>query len=250
MSQEAVNGQRHYLEVLQLLHERLRPDLYMEVGVRNANSLKLARGHAVGIDPVKQFTDVLPETTLFYEMTSDDFFEAAKRSSIEEKVELAFIDGMHLFEYALRDFINIERYATPWTVVVFDDICPNHPLQAARDRETTVWTGDVWKLRDCLKRYRPDLAQIVLDTFPSGLLLVMGLDPNNTALSDNYQKILQEYVETDVPLPESIVLRAGVMAPTNEMVDSVCGLAARVRTSPAPVQEMQKIRKLMGWRGL
>lgn len=250
MSQEAVYGQRNYLEVLQMLHEHLRPDLYMEIGVRIAGSLKLAKGHAVGIDPVKQFNDVLPPTTLFYEMTSDDFFEAAKRSAIEEKVDLAFIDGMHLFEYALRDFINIERYTTPWTIVVFDDICPNHPLQAARDRQTTVWTGDVWKLRDCLKRYRPDLAQIVLDTWPSGLLLVMGLDPNNTTLSDNYDKIMQEYVESEVPLPDTVLRRTGVMAPTDEMVVSVCALAAKVRASATPVEEMHTLRKLLGWRGL
>ena len=30
-------------------------------------------------------------------------------------------------------------------VVIFDDIFPNHPLQAERDRQTQVWTGDVWK---------------------------------------------------------------------------------------------------------
>ncbi|MCU1716482.1 hypothetical protein [Pseudomonas sp. 5P_3.1_Bac2] len=60
MSQEAVSGQRHYLEVLPMLHESLQPELYMEIGVRNAGSLKLATGCAVGIDPLKQFTQSLP----------------------------------------------------------------------------------------------------------------------------------------------------------------------------------------------
>ena len=82
------------------------------------------------------------------------------------------------------------------------------------------------------------------------LLLVMGLDPNNTALSDNYDKIIREYVEIEVPLPEPILRRAGVMAPTNEVVVSICELAAKLKTSPAPVEDMHKLRKLMGWRGL
>jgi hypothetical protein len=250
MSQEAVAGQRNYLEVLNILHEQLLPDLYMEVGVRNAGSLSLARGCAVGIDPLKQFTKELPATTLFYEMTSDDFFAAAKNSNIEEKVDLAFIDGMHLFEYALRDFINIEAYATPWTVVVLDDMCPNHPAQAARDRKTTVWTGDVWKLRDCLKRYRPDLVQILLDTWPSGLLLIIGLDPSNTALSDNYETILKEYVHNDLAVPEGVLRREGAMAPNNELIVSTCELIKTVRTSQEPQEQMHKLRKLLAWRGL
>ena len=29
-------------------------------------------------------------------------------------LDLVFIDGMHLFEYALRDFMNVERYCA-WT---------------------------------------------------------------------------------------------------------------------------------------
>ncbi|MET1078205.1 MAG: class I SAM-dependent methyltransferase [Pseudomonas sp.] len=251
MSLEAVKGQRHYLEVLQRLHVHLLPDLYMEIGVRNGGSLQLARGSAVGIDPKNQLTVTLPPSTLFYEMTSDDFFVAARQSDIKEKVDLAFIDGMHLFEYALRDFINIERYATPWTLVMFDDICPNHPLQAARDRQTTVWMGDVWKLRDCLKRYRPDLVQVVLDTSPSGLLLVMGLDPGNSVLSDNYAQILRDYVEgAALQPPEAVLQREGVLPPSDELVKALCDLVITVRGAALPVEEMHKVRKLMEWRGL
>ena len=41
-------------------------------------------------------------------------------------VRLAFIDGMHLFEFALRDFINTERHCSPKAVIVFDDILPRN----------------------------------------------------------------------------------------------------------------------------
>ncbi|WP_337133804.1 class I SAM-dependent methyltransferase, partial [Staphylococcus aureus] len=89
--------------------------------------------------------------------TSDEFFFKHANEFLKQPPDLAFIDGMHLFEYALRDFINIERHSSSNTLVVIDDIYPNHPAQAERDRRTRAWTGDVWKLHAILTDYRPDL---------------------------------------------------------------------------------------------
>ena len=87
---------------------------------------------------------------------------------------------MHLVEFALRDFMQVERRASRASVIVLDDIFPNHPLQAQRVRASGVWTGDVWKILPCLRRYRPDLALLALDANPTGLLLVANLDPTTT----------------------------------------------------------------------
>jgi hypothetical protein len=94
-------------------------------------------------------------------------------------IDLAFIDGMHLFEFALRDFINVERYCEPSSVVVFDDMLPRDVDEAARERHTQAWTGDVFKLRDVLVALRPDLRLTVVDTEPTGLLIVSNLSPTN-----------------------------------------------------------------------
>ena len=51
-------------------------------------------------------------------------------------VDLAFIDGMHLSEFALRDFINIEPFMADTGVIVIDDVLPRNGLEAARDRKT------------------------------------------------------------------------------------------------------------------
>ncbi len=250
MHPESMRGQRPYMDVLAQLHQQLRPELYLEIGVRHGGSLRLATGPAIGIDPKNQLSEALPDTAQFCEMTSDDFFVAAEQAGITSRFDFAFIDGMHLFEFALRDFINVERHAQPWTLVVFDDICPNHPLQAARDRVTNVWTGDVWKLRDCLRRYRPDLVQVVLDTAPTGLMLVMGLDPSNTVLQDHYDTIVAEYVDTAWEVPAQALQREGALVPSDDMVRSITGLVERVRASDDQGREMRQLRDLMRWRGV
>jgi hypothetical protein len=92
-------------------------------------------------------------------------------------VSLAFIDGMHLAEYALRDFINVERHAHWTSVVVFDDILPRSPSEAGRNRTAKEWTDDVYKVVEIFSHHRPDLILLRVSAQPTGLLLVLGLDP-------------------------------------------------------------------------
>ena len=48
------------------------------------------------------------------------------------QVLVAFIDGMHLAEYALRDVINTERYCHAASVIVVDDVLPAMIVEIAR----------------------------------------------------------------------------------------------------------------------
>ena len=105
---------------------------------------------------------------------------------------------MHLFEYALRDFINVEKYSSKNTVIVIDDIYPCHEAQASRDRKTRAWTGDVWKLLAILKKYRKDLEITTLDVYPTGLMVIQNLDKNSTVLIDKYDILVQKYMNKDI----------------------------------------------------
>ena len=60
------------------------------------------------------------------------------------------------------------------------------------------WTGDVWKLIPILQSWRPDLTVTVLDCQPTGLVCISGLDPSNRVLSENYDRIVAELVDTDI----------------------------------------------------
>lgn len=199
---EALRGETGYLEILRHIHECLDPACYLEIGVRNGNSLKLANNAAIGIDPGMKLADELPDRFRLYGESSDEFFEYdAERALSDTGIDMAFIDGMHLFEFALRDFINIERWSKHSTLVVIDDIYPNHPLQASRKRGTTAWTGDIWKFHDCLKQFRPDLVLLPLDTHPTGLLLVAGLDSGNRVLRNRYNPIVRKYDQDNLSAP-------------------------------------------------
>lgn len=109
-------------------------------------------------------------------------------------MELAFIDGMHLFEFALRDFINLEKYSTPASTILIHDGYPQDRVSSARERATNIWSGDVWKLLVCLKKYRPELQIATADVPPTGLSVVRNLNPDSTVLSQNLEKICAEFI--------------------------------------------------------
>jgi hypothetical protein len=209
--EEATAGQLIYLRVLERLHRELAPTSYLEIGVRHGISLSLAQCPAVGVDPNPEVDRELPETTEVVRLTSDDFF---RDRAGNVKPDLTFIDGMHLSEYALRDFMNVERCSPPGAVVVFDDVFPNHPLQASRERASQVWTGDVWRVADILTRRRSDLFLLPIDTAPTGLLLVAGLDPENRVLWDDYDQFVREAMGGSGPPPD-VLSRRGAIDPTS-----------------------------------
>ncbi|MBN1575358.1 MAG: class I SAM-dependent methyltransferase [Chitinispirillaceae bacterium] len=190
---------QNYYDYLKQIHHFLLPRTYVEIGYRKGESLCLASPVTLtlGIDPNPLVQFPANSRIKTYTMTSDDFFRDCdlRRELGGGDLDLAFIDGMHLFEFVLRDFINLERYATRQTVILLHDCLPLDDITSRRERTTNVWTGDVWKILHCFLKYRPDLTIAVLeDAHPSGLALVSGLDPENTVLRDREQEILDGYL--------------------------------------------------------
>ncbi|MGH8938377.1 MAG: class I SAM-dependent methyltransferase, partial [Actinomycetes bacterium] len=148
-----------YLEFLRVLHERLSPATCLEIGVRNGTSLALSRCRSVGIDPAYRVTAELDGDVSLFRTISDEYFSRPEPLAPfgGRPVDLAFIDGLHLFEFALRDFVTVERHAAPSSVVVIDDDFPRTVDEAARERHTKSWTGDVYTVLAILQEHRPDL---------------------------------------------------------------------------------------------
>ena len=231
-AEEAIAGERPYLDVLREIHHGLQPELYIEIGVRHGRSLQLASQAAIGVDPAPEIKVSLLASTQVFTATSDAFFRDTAANVMPSAPDLAFIDGMHLFEYALRDFMNVERLASPNTIVVIDDIYPSHPIQAARTRQTRVWTGDVWKLQVCLAEYRPDLVLLALNTAPTGLLVVAGLNPSSRVLWDQYNPIVRRFKSMD-EVPSDVLARHGAISPTGPAVKVALDELAATRALPS-----------------
>lgn len=211
-----------YSEVLKALHERLSPTTYLEIGVGDGASLALARCRVVGIDPDFCLTHPVDADVALVRTSADDFFARRDLSDITRglPVDLAFINGLHLVEFALRDVINAERHSGRRSVIVLNHSLPRHADQAARARQGRDWTGDVFRLTAVLRRYRPDLLVLPLDTEPTGMLLVAALDPASTVLVDAYDAILAEYRQPDPQLVPPEVLDRTDAVPAERLLAS------------------------------
>ncbi len=190
-----------YLEVLSMIHAHLAPRTYLEIGVGEGDSLALASSKtlAVGVDPAPGITKQLGPRTRICAETSDRFFAGRDlRSEMDGlPVDLAFLDGMHRFEVALRDFVNVERNCSVESTILIHDCYPLSRLTAARDRRTTFWSGDVWRLIPALRKHRPELRVNVIATAPTGLGVVRGLDPASQVLPQRFDEIVQEFLALD-----------------------------------------------------
>ena len=196
-----------YKLVLQRFHEALSPETYLEIGVDNGETLAISRCSSIAIDPdfkLKEMSVNRKPACFFFTMTSDAFFKQYDPSVLfARKIDMAFLDGMHWFEFLLRDFINVERYCKPNSVILLHDCIPVDEYVGRRQVDNRDlkhlssfpdwWAGDVWKVVDILLTYRADLVVHALDAAPTGLIAITGLNPTSTFLADNYFRLIAEY---------------------------------------------------------
>lgn len=200
MSRLSLPGE-DYFRVLGRIHRYLRPRTYLEIGVSRGDSLRLVQPETrvLGIDPQPKLAQAPPANVAIYPETSDDFF--AKYDARAElgglPVELAFIDGLHHFEYSLRDFVNVERTCSRASVILIHDCYPLDARTAQRAQVTGFWSGDVWRLLLLLRSVRPDLTVRTIATPPTGLGIVLNPDPDSRVLSERLAELTAEYLAKD-----------------------------------------------------
>ena len=179
------------------------PTTYLEIGVREGESFRLARADSkIGIDPERtpQLSALRPGEQ-FFELTSDEFFERAGELLEPRSVHVALIDGLHEFRQVLRDFLNLEPYMRHDGIVVVDDC---NPRTAERGSETPIggaWNGDVWKLPAYLLVARPDLRVATIEA-DEGVGLIGGFEappppPPDDSEIERFKALAYEHLARD-----------------------------------------------------
>ena len=204
-------------QFLKGLHRALAPRTYVEIGIRRGRSLaKSAAARSIGVDPEFEIRAPIRGAVELVRSTSDDFFARPDPIRFFEglPIDLALIDGLHLAEYAYRDFANLERLSAPASVIVLDDMLPRTPAEAGRARCPGPWAGDVYKVAEVLRERRPDLTVIPVNTRPTGIVVVIGLDPDSTVLLDSYAEVRPRLESPDPQsVPAAVFNRTGAVDP-------------------------------------
>jgi len=227
-------------ELLEQLHGCLEPRSYLEIGINAGASMSLSRTRSIGVDPFFTVRRELACDLQLVRASSDEFFARADPLAHFGGVapDLTFIDGMHLAEYALRDFINTERHTHPASVIVFDDMLPRVPVEGLRDRRDArahgSWAGDVYKVLAALRDLRPDLVCLEIDTTPTGTLMVLLPDSSSTTLVTAYDELVESYVVPDPQeIPAEVLGRTRALAPEELLASPVWAELKRLREKPA-----------------
>jgi hypothetical protein len=192
-----------YLNFMNWLHGAMLFDWYMEIGCRRGDSFAPVRSKTIAVDPFfRAEIDIIGKKPALhvFQTTSDAFFKEGFLQRNGIRLSVSFLDGMHLFEYLLRDFMNTEAASDPRGVIMMHDLVPHDLAMTTRDLSAIrgSWTGDVWKLVPILQRWRPDLTLTMLNLRPTGVLCASNLSPENRVLQDNYDAILAEFMVQDI----------------------------------------------------
>ena len=155
--------------------------VYLEIGVRNGeNFFSIRSNRKFGVDPEYFFSkkfllkSLMNKKNWFYRMfrkTSDDFFSLDAHNVFKEnKIDVAFIDGLHTYEQSLRDAVNCLLYLKEGGYIVIHD-CNPLTLEAASSQipqKPINWNGDVWKTIYHFRKYENCFDCYTLD-FDEGL---------------------------------------------------------------------------------
>ena len=230
------------------LHQSLAPRTYLEIGVRKGVSLGLSSARTIGVDPAYQITAPIRGAVELVRSTSDDFFAGSDPIGFFEglPVDLALIDGLHLAEFAYRDFANAERLCGPASVIVLDDMLPRTTAEAGRTRCPGPWAGDVYKVASILRERRADLTVIPVNTRPTGVVVVVGLDPDSTVLLDSYSELRPELESPDPQrVPTTVFDRTGAADPVELLASPLWRRLQELREDADRTAVAEAVRSLV-----
>jgi hypothetical protein len=191
--------------VIQTLMDNFNLRNYLEIGVNDAHILfKIKSKFKIAVDPdfkfsswkkfTRKFTNTYNIYNKYYEKTSDAVFaEDAPGIFKSDPLQLAFVDGMHEYGFALRDIENSLKYLTKDGAIVVHDCNPQTKEAEGSFADwkkrgySGTWNGDVWKSILHIRSAHKDLTAFVLDADQGVGVIVRR--PDNNSLNFTPQQI-------------------------------------------------------------
>jgi predicted O-methyltransferase YrrM len=199
----------HLHTFLEEVHKVLKPVTYLEIGVQNGTSLRLASAceDAFGVDPNPLWIPDVDSCFTVFPMASDDFYDSGRAYMLPD-VNLAFIDGMHRAEQVMRDFINVASHMAPGGIIILDDVLPRNDHEASRTQCPGDWTGDVWRTAGRLN-HQPGIESFYVNTTPTGVLVVTDWTPKALSVLRGGSAKFALSVQKEIPVVEEVLQRIG-----------------------------------------
>lgn len=125
---------------------------YLEIGLSdpNRNYFHIRSANKECVDPIEgsegisdeNYRQYIIDNVLTYRMTSDEFFEQCNK-----KYDLIFIDGLHIGEQVVKDFINSYNHLNEGGYILMHDcLPPSEERQFENCSNITLgWNGTTWK---------------------------------------------------------------------------------------------------------
>ena len=169
-------------KIIQKIIDKISAKTYLEIGVKYGTVfLQIKVKRKIAIDPFFRipfykklfFWDGILNAK-YFKMTSDVFFDKYPSLFVREKIDTAFIDGLHTYRQSLKDVENCLRFLNERGVIIIHDCNPLTEAAAVPSR-----CGDVWKTIVYLRSQMSGLNAFVLDC-DYGLGIVTKNRPENT----------------------------------------------------------------------
>lgn len=156
---------------LNLLAKKINAKRYLEIGVQTGQTFaNVAVPDKTAVDPDFRFDYLSDQDPLhrYHEVCSDVYFSGLENPDL---FDLVFIDGLHTYDQAYRDFCNSLVLTSGLSIIVLGDtepadlysslrsqaVCELRRSREAPGSAVAEWRGDVYKIPLFLKLFHSSL---------------------------------------------------------------------------------------------
>jgi glycosyltransferase involved in cell wall biosynthesis len=167
------------IDIIKKIVEKIKAKTYLEIGVEYGTVFyQIKAKRKIAVDPEfkiswkRKLVDLPNRLRVkYFQLTSDDFFSKYGNLFKKDKIDLAFVDGLHTYRQTAKDIENCLKYLSEKGIIIVHDCSPPSEAAAASKREGAEnlpgwkgsWCGDVWKAIVYFRSSKNDLNIFTLD---------------------------------------------------------------------------------------